>query len=67
MIEKKHRPYTRDELAEAIRRLPDDASIRDALERLYFLRNVEIARAQLAAGDSFTQDEIEREMAEWDE
>jgi hypothetical protein len=67
MIDKKFRPYTKADIMEAIQSLPEDATIDDAMERLYFLAKIEIARAQIAEGDVFTQDEIEREMAEWPE
>jgi hypothetical protein len=67
MIDKKFRSYTKAEIMEAIQSLPEDATIDDAMERLYFLAKIEIARAQIAEGDVFTQDEIEREMAEWQE
>jgi hypothetical protein len=63
MIDRKFRPYTKAEIVEAIQSLPEDATIDDAMERLYFLAKIEIARSQIAEGDVFTQDEIEREMA----
>jgi hypothetical protein len=63
MIDRKSRPYTKAEIVEAIQSLPEDATIDDAMERLYFLAKIEIARSQIAEGDVFTQDEIEREMA----
>ena len=67
MIDKKFRPYTKAEIIESLQMLPEDATIDDAMERLYFLAKIEIARAQIAEGDVFTQEEIEREMAEWPE
>jgi hypothetical protein len=65
VIEKKFKPYTKAEIIASLQRLPDDATIDDAIDRLYFIRSLEIARAQIEAGDTFTQEEIEREMAEW--
>ena len=65
MIEKKYRPYTKDELAESIRRLPDDATIDDAIERLLFLADIEAASKELSEGKGIPHEDVVREMAEW--
>ncbi len=65
MVEKKFKPYTKAEIIASLQKLPEDATVDDAMERLAFLARLEIAHAQLEAGDTFTQEEIEREMAEW--
>ena len=65
MIEKKFKPYSKAEIIASLQKLPEDATVDDAMERLAFLARLEIAHAQLEAGDTFTQEEIEREMAEW--
>ena len=51
-------------LREAIEQLPDDASVEDAMERLYFL--AKIARGLEAAerGDTLPHDEVRREFLE---
>jgi hypothetical protein len=67
MIEKKHRPYTRYDIIETIRRLPEHANIDDAVERLLFIQSLERGIAAAEAGLVISQDEIEREMAEWPE
>src|SRR6266705_1460459 len=59
------KPYTKAEIIQSLQGLPDDATVDDAMERLAFLAKLEIAHAQLAAGDTFTQEQVEREMAEW--
>jgi hypothetical protein len=64
VIEKKHRPYTRDDIIETIRRLPDHATIDDAIERLLFIQSLERGIAAVEAGDVVSQDEVEREMAD---
>lgn len=61
------KPYTKAEIVDAIQGLPEDATIDDAMECLYVLAKIEIAEAQIAAGQVSTQDEVEREMAEWQE
>lgn len=49
-------------LRDAVEQVPDDASVEDVMERLYFLAKV--ARGVEAAdrGDVVSQDEIEREF-----
>jgi hypothetical protein len=59
------KPYTKAEIMAVIARLPDDATLDDAIDRLYFIKSLEIAHAQADAGDVVTQEEVEREMAEW--
>ena len=65
MIEKKFRPYTKAEIIASLQKLPEDATVDDAMECLYVLAKIEIAEAQIDAGEFFTQEQIEREMAEW--
>ena len=49
-------------LREAVERLPDDATVEDAMERLYFLAKV--ARGMDAAdqGDEVSHDEVRRRV-----
>lgn len=65
MIEKKFRPYTKDDLAESIRRLPDDATIDDAIECLLLLADIEAASRELSDGKGIPHEDVVREMAEW--
>jgi hypothetical protein len=65
VIEKKFKPYTKAEIIASLQKLPEDATVDDAMERLALLARLEIAHAQFESGDTFTQEEIEREMAEW--
>jgi hypothetical protein len=56
---------TKDEMVRAIQSLPDDATVRDAIERLEF---IELIERRLAAADDvgfITQDEVERRVAAW--
>jgi predicted transcriptional regulator len=65
MLEEKHRPYTKAEIIASLQKLPEDATVDDAMEWLYVMAKIEIAEAQIAAGNVVTQEEVEREMAEW--
>ena len=51
---------TRDRMVEAIRELPADASVADAIERLVFLAKVEEGLDQLDKGETVPHDEVER-------
>lgn len=47
---------------EAIRELPDEADFDQLVERLYVLFRIERGLAQDEAGETVSQDEIEREF-----
>jgi predicted transcriptional regulator len=56
---------TKVQMVEAIQALPDDATVDDAIERLYVLAKIEIGFAQADAGKVSTQEEARRRMARW--
>ena len=45
---------------QAVEQLPEDATLEDAMERLYFLEKIERGRADVAAGRVIPHDEVER-------
>ena len=45
--------------------LPDDCTLKDAAYRLYLRQLVEEAREDVREGRTFTQEEVEREAAQW--
>ena len=51
---------TRERMLEAIRELPEDASVDDAIERLVFLAKIEEGLAQLDADEGIPHDEVKR-------
>ena len=53
---------TRDQMVEAIRELPPDASVDDAIERLVFLAKIEEGLVQLDRGDGIPHDEVKRRL-----
>ncbi len=55
-------PITRDRMVEAIRELPADATVDDAIERLVFLAKIEIGLAQLDRGEGTSHDEAKRRL-----
>lgn len=50
---------------EIVGSLPDDCTLKDAAYRLYLRQLVEEAREDLREGRTFTQEEVEREAAQW--
>ena len=53
---------TRDRMVEAIRELPADATVEDAIERLVFLARIEEGLAQLDRGEGVPHDEVKRRL-----
>ena len=53
---------TRDHIIEALRELPADANIDDAIERLVFLAKIEAELAQLDRGEGILHDEVKRRL-----
>jgi len=49
-------------MIEAIRELPEDASVDDAIERLVFLAKIEEGLAQLDRGEGIPHDEVKRRL-----
>ncbi len=48
-----------------IHKLPDNAGIEDAMERLYLLAKIEKGIKQADEGDVYTQDEAREKLAKW--
>jgi len=56
---------TKQDILNAIERLPDNASIEDAIERLYLLYKVERGLRQADKGELIGQAEARQRMARW--
>ena len=56
---------TKQQMLKAIEELPEDASIGDALERLYLLYKIEKGVKQADAGELISQEEARRRTAKW--
>jgi len=50
----------KDRILEALRDLPPDATVDDAIERLVFLARIEEGLAQLEAGQGVPHEEVKR-------
>ena len=51
---------TKERILEALRSLPADASVEDAIERLVFMAKVEEGLTQLDAGQGIPHEEVKR-------
>lgn len=55
-------PKTRDRVLDAVRDLPEDATVEDAMERLYFLAKVEEGLRQADAGQTMSAEEARKRI-----
>lgn len=55
-------PSTKDLLHETADKLPEDASVEDAMERLYFLAKIERGLEQADAGKTLSHEEVGRRL-----
>lgn len=56
---------TKQQILKAIEELPDDASVEDAIERLYLLYKIEKGLRQAERGDLISQEDARQRMAKW--
>ena len=56
---------TKQQIIKAIEDLPDDASVEDAIDRLYLLYKIDKGIRQADQGQLITQDEARQRMAQW--
>ena len=52
----------KERVLEAVRNLPDDATVEDAMERLYFLAKVEEGERQADTGQTASHEEAKRRV-----
>lgn len=52
----------KERVIDAVRDLPEDATVEDAMERLYFLAKVEEGIRQADAGETVSHDEARRRI-----
>ena len=52
----------KDRVLDAVRDLPEDATVEDAMERLYFLAKVEEGIRQADAGQTVSREEARRRI-----
>lgn len=52
----------KDRIMRAVRALPDDATLNDAIERLIFLRKIEVGLEQAESGQTVSFDRVESDV-----
>lgn len=55
----------KEQVLEAIGRLPDDATIGDMMERLYLLHKIQLGLDQADAGQQVPHEGARRRFAQW--
>jgi predicted transcriptional regulator len=55
-------PKVKERVLDAVRELPDDATVEDAMERLYFLAKVEKGLEEANAGKTVSHEEAKRRI-----
>jgi predicted transcriptional regulator len=56
---------TREDMMRVVEDLPEDASIDEAVERLYLLEKIERGIAQADAGHTVSHEEARRRLSRW--
>ena len=56
---------TKELVIEAIKDLPDDAVVEDAMERLLLLAKIERGIQQADAGETISHDEVKQRLSKW--
>jgi predicted transcriptional regulator len=56
-------PQVKEEIIRLVQDLPEDATVEDAIERLYFLAKIERGLEQSEAGNTISHDEIKSRFA----
>ena len=56
---------TKQEILKAIQELPNNATVEDALDRLFLIYKIERGLGQADRGDLITQEEARRRMGKW--
>jgi predicted transcriptional regulator len=54
---------TKQRIVDSVQELPEDATVEDAMERLYFLAKVQRGLAEVELGQFVSHDDIKRKFA----
>jgi predicted transcriptional regulator len=56
---------TKEQVIELVTAMPDDATVEDVMEELFFKLQVDDGLAQLDRGEHISHEEVERRLARW--
>ena len=55
----------KEKVLQAVENLPDDASIEEAMERLFFMAKIEKGMQQADNGQTISHDEVKQRASKW--
>jgi hypothetical protein len=55
----------KQQIVQAMEALPDDATVEDAMDRLYLLYKIDIGLRQVAEGKVVSHEEMKKRFAQW--
>lgn len=58
-------PTVKDAVIDAIRQMPDDATVEDILEALYIRQKIDAGLKDVAEGRTLTHDEAKKRLGKW--
>ena len=56
---------TKEQVIKLVKSMPDDATVDDVIEELYFKLQVDQGLVELDRGESLSHDEVERRLSPW--
>jgi predicted transcriptional regulator len=56
---------TKEKVIRAVKELPDDASIEDAMERLLFIAKIEKGIQEADSGKTLSHEQVKEKMSKW--
>ena len=56
---------TKEQVIELVKSMPDNATVDDVIEELYFKLQVDRGLSELDRGESLPHEEVERRLAKW--
>jgi hypothetical protein len=57
---------TKDKVMELVEHMPETFSVDDIVEEIILLQKIEMARKQVKDGEFLTEDELDKEVNQWD-
>lgn len=57
---------TKDKVKELVDHMPDTFSVDDIVGEIILLQKIEIARKQIENGEFLTEEELDKEIDQWD-
>jgi predicted transcriptional regulator len=55
----------KQKIIDSIEKLPQDASLDDIMERIYFIHKIEVGLKQSEQGDVISHDEVLKKIEKW--